>query len=100
MRNVGQSFNQKVIFLFWSQNNPSSLVLLSTKLGVATNHPSFAPLTSHRKCNLILIIQPNDFQFDLKTRGNHLNIQSVGSNLSTSIRILDMANNRANNLRN
>ena len=90
---------RKLMSSVWDENNPDCQVLLSTKLGVATNHPSFAPLTSHRKCNLILIIQPNDFQFDLKTRGNHLNIQPVGSDISTSISILDMAHNWANNLR-
>ena len=45
-------------------------VLSRTKPGVSpTPRPSPRPQQPHRKSNLILIIQPNDFQFDLKTRG-------------------------------
>ena len=65
-RNLQQDRERRnVLFLFGIIQ-----VLSRTKPGVSpTPRPSPCPQQPHRKSNLILIIQPNDFQFDLKTRG-------------------------------
>ena len=64
-------------FYFKSKSNrqKNNLSLsVSFKLGV-TSTPFLGSQTNQDrlmvKCNLILIIQPNDFQFDLRTRGYH-----------------------------
>lgn len=37
------------------------------------------------KCNLILIIQPNDFQFDIRTRGYHFEQDGKLSRLTSIV---------------